>query len=297
MREREGGGSIKTVVYLDVLLLVNFVVAYFLLLAAGALGGQRAGAGRMLAGSALAALSALVLFAPEMPYPGQLAYKLVTACLITAAAFGWHGPRRFFTVVSWYMALNLALAGFAVLAVQRTGTQRIQTGNLAVYLRVSPLLLLMLAAVCCLCVELVLRLGTPPSGAAASGFELELSGTTVRLRGVLDTGCHLKDPMTCLPVLLVSYPDAASRLPAEAARFLEQWFDGVRDAPPPEGLRLRLIPCSTAAEQSLLPGFAVEEIRLITVNGVLGLGRSAVAFAPRSFGSEEYEALYGPDFL
>ena len=38
-------------------------------------------------------------------------------------------------------------------------------------------------------------------------------------------------------------------------------------------------------------------ISLITENGVLGLGRSAVVFAPRSFGSAAYEALYGSDFL
>lgn len=38
-------------------------------------------------------------------------------------------------------------------------------------------------------------------------------------------------------------------------------------------------------------------IGLITEKGVLGLGRSAVVFAPRSFGSTAYEALYGNDFL
>ena len=38
-------------------------------------------------------------------------------------------------------------------------------------------------------------------------------------------------------------------------------------------------------------------ISLITEKGVLGLGRSAVVFAPRSFGSTDYEALYGSDFM
>ena len=47
----------------------------------------------------------------------------------------------------------------------------------------------------------------------------------------------------------------------------------------------------------MLPGFAVQGIGLITENGVLGLGRSAVVFAPRSFGSTAYEALYGNDFM
>ena len=54
---------------------------------------------------------------------------------------------------------------------------------------------------------------------------------------------------------------------------------------------------STAAQRSLLPGFAVRNIGLITKTGVLQLGRTAIAFAPESFGDPQYEALYGSDFL
>ena len=77
-------------------------LAACLLLAAGALSGQRASFGRMLAGSGLAALSALILFAPEQPYPVQLAYKIATALAITAAAFGWRSVRRLVTAACWY---------------------------------------------------------------------------------------------------------------------------------------------------------------------------------------------------
>ena len=111
MAAKRGGGRIKTVVYLDVLLLTNFLLAYFQLLAAGTLSGQRAGFGRMLAGSGLAALSALVLFAPPQPYPVQAAYKIATALGITAAAFGRRSLRRLLTAACWYAALNIALAG------------------------------------------------------------------------------------------------------------------------------------------------------------------------------------------
>ena len=109
MAAKRGGGRIKTVVYLDVLLLTNFLTAYLLLLAAGALSGQRAPFARMLAGSVLAALSALILFAPEQPYPVQVAYKAATALGITAAAFGWRSRRRLVTAACWYAALNIAL--------------------------------------------------------------------------------------------------------------------------------------------------------------------------------------------
>lgn len=285
-------------IYLDVLLLVNFLIAWFLLLAAGAVCGIRASFGRMALGSGLAALSALILFAPELPYPLQAAYRIGTAAVIAAAAFGWKDGRRLAAVICWYAALNFALAGGVILVVQRTQTTLLHTGNLAVYLRIPPLLLLALAGLCCLGVELVLRFLAPAERPAPTvGLELELCGVTVRLRAALDTGCHLKDPMTCLPVLLISYPDARARLPRDLCVFLDAWFEGDRRAELPPGTSLRLIPCETAAQRTLLPGLAVTGIRLITGQGVMGLGRSAVAFAPRSLGNDSYEALYGSDFL
>lgn len=288
----------KTVIYLDVLLLVNFLAAYFLLLAAGILSGQRARFSRMILGSGAAALSSLLLFAPELPYIVQILYKIATALIIIAITFGWRSRRRLITAVCWYAALNIALAGLALLVILRTGTKLLQTGNLSVYLRVSPLLLVVLSGVCCLCVEAGGRLLVHRSPAAETvGLELELGGMIIHLRAALDTGCHLKDPITCLPVLVVSFPDARNRLPQTVRQYLSDWFAGHAPGTPPAGTRLRLIPCDTAAAQSLLPGFAVRGIGMITPHGVLGLGRSAVAFAPQSFGSEQYEALYGKEFL
>lgn len=288
----------KTVIYLDVLLLVNFLAGYFLLMATGLLSGCAAKFFRMLAASALAALSALILFAPELPYPVQLLYKFGSGGCIILTAFGYRSLRRFLCALFWYVMLNLLLAGLTLLLILQTGSPLLQTNNLTVYLRVSPLLLLLLSALCCLGVEITMRILPRHSEPLKSiGLELELCGTKVCLRAMLDTGCHLSDPITCLPVLLVSYPDAETRLPPPVREFLSAWFDDAPPPEPPDGLRLRIIPCTTAEEHSILPGFAVSRIGLIASNGVVPLDRTAVAFSRQSFGSESYEALYGTDFL
>ncbi|MDD2994245.1 MAG: sigma-E processing peptidase SpoIIGA [Pygmaiobacter sp.] len=291
----------KTVVYLDVLLLVNFIIGVFLLLAAGALAGVQVGFWRSVAGGVLAALAALVLLLPEMPYPAQLGYRLFTGGIIVLAACGWHGWQRFTTALCWYTALNLLTAGLAILVILQTGTPLLQAGNLTVYLRVSPLLLVGCCALCWALAELFLHLGSHSRKPVAGvGVEFVLGGTPLRLRAALDTGCHLKDPLTCLPVLLISYPDAKPRLPPTVCSYLDGWYAGEVGGAPPPGLRLRLIPCTTAEGDSLLPGFSVEDIGVIPPKGKGGvqcLGRTAIAFARRSFGSEAYEALYGSDFL
>ena len=69
----------------------------------------------------LAALSALVLFAPELPYPAQILYKLGTGAAVVWAAFSFRGIRRFLCAVFWYATLNLLLAGLALLVITQTG--------------------------------------------------------------------------------------------------------------------------------------------------------------------------------
>lgn len=229
--------AIKTVIYLDVLLLVNFLVAYFLLQAAGLLSSQHAAFSRMVCASGIASLSALILFAPELSYPAQILYKILTACAVVGVAFGLQGLRRFVTAVCWYAALNILLAGLGIAVILRTGTPLLQTANLTVYLRISPVVLLLLSAASCGAVWLVLHFsGSTPQTTRTIGIEFELCGAPVRLRATLDTGCHLKDPVTCLPVLLISWPAAKGRLPGESTPF---WGSGSRACTP---VRRRSVP-------------------------------------------------------
>lgn len=223
--------AIKTVIYLDVLLLVNFLVAYFLLQAAGLLSSQHAAFSRMVFASGIASLSALILFAPELSYPAQILYKILTACAVVGVAFGLQGLRRFVTAVCWYAALNILLAGLCIAVILRTGTPLLQTANLTVYLRISPVVLLLLSAASCGAVWLVLHFsGSTPQITRTIGIEFELCGAPVRLRATLDTGCHLKDPVTCLPVLLISWPAAKGRLPGGSQRL----FGAVVPGPAPQ---------------------------------------------------------------
>ena len=120
--------AIKTVIYLDVLLLVNFLVAYFLLQAAGLLSSQHAAFSRMVCASGIASLSALILFAPELSYPAQILYKILTACAVVGVAFGLQGLRRFVTAVCWYAALNILLAGLCIAVILRDEQHR-QAGD------------------------------------------------------------------------------------------------------------------------------------------------------------------------
>ena len=75
----------RTVIYLDVLLLVNFVVGAAFLLAAGLLCGACCSPLRLVGGAGAAAVSSLALLAPTVPWPLALTYKGTSAALCVAA--------------------------------------------------------------------------------------------------------------------------------------------------------------------------------------------------------------------
>ena len=204
----------RTVIYLDVLLLVNFVVGAAFLLAAGLLCGACCSPLRLVGGAGAAAVSSLALLAPTAPWPLALTYKGTSAALCVAAAYGWQGARNTARLTAWFVLLNLTLTGALFLP-------GAACNNLSFYLPVSPGLLLASTA-----------------------------GRVVPLSVFCDTGFHLQEPLSGRAVVLVRL-DAVS-LPTELRAYLDACLAGVGAEPRPEW-GVRFVPCQTVAGHCLLP--------------------------------------------
>lgn len=213
---------IKTVIYLDVLLLTNFALTLLFLLAAGLLAGVECRAGRLLLGGAAGAASSLALLAPEAPDAAALLYKVSTAALTVAAAYGWPGGRCFARLVGWFCAGNLLLAGALLLP-------GAQTNNGCIYLPLSPGALLAGAGGVVLAVQGVLRfLGR--GGGQVFPARLTVADTALDVRAFCDTGFSVQEPLSGRTVVLVRFGAVQSRLPPALGTYLEQHFAGA--APP-----------------------------------------------------------------
>ena len=233
---------IKTVIYLDVLLLTNFALTLLFLLAAGLLAGVECRAGRLLLGGAAGAASSLALLAPEAPDAAALLYKVSTAALTVAAAYGWPGSRCFARLVGWFCAGNLLLAGTLLLP-------GAQTNNGCIYLPLSPGALLAGAGGVVLAVQGVLRfLGR--GGGQVFPARLTVADTALDVRAFCDTGFSVQEPLSGRAVVLVRL-DAVS-LPAELRAYLDACLAGVGAEPRPEW-GVRFVPCQTVAGHCLLP--------------------------------------------
>ncbi len=235
---------IKTVIYLDVLLLTNFALTLLFLLAAGLLAGVECRAGRLLLGGATGAASSLALLAPEAPDAAALLYKVSSATLTVAAAYGWPGGRCFARLVGWFCAGNLLLAGALLLP-------GAQTNNGCIYLPLSPGALLAGAGGVVLAVQGVLRfLGR--GGGQVFPARLTVANTALDVRAFCDTGFSVQEPLSGRAVVLVRFGAVRGRLPPSLGTYLEQHFAGASPLPVP-ALGVRLVPCTTVAGHCILP--------------------------------------------
>ena len=249
----KGARAIKTVIYLDVLLLVNFVLGALFLLAAGLLGGQRCAVGRLFCGAGVAAAFSLALLAPLAPWPLALLYKGATGTLCVFAAYGWPGVRGFAKLLAWFWLMNLLLTGAVLLP-----GAGVQANNLSVYLPLSPGVLLICAGVVYGAVQLILHtLG----GQSAACFDavLELGGAALHLRAFHDTGFLAQEPLSGRPVVLVRYPTVKALLAPALSTYLDAVFSNASALPPPE-LGIRFVPCDTVAGHCLLPAVPAKSL-------------------------------------
>lgn len=287
----------KTVIYLDALLLVNFLIAYFLLQAVALFCGKDLSFWRSALGAGIAALSTLILLAPELPCFVSILFKAGSAFIVVLSAFGFCGWRPFLRQFVWFFLLNIGLAGLVLLAVTHGGFSGMEINNLTVYIDVSPLLLLFCSLAVYTSLRFILFLFGSPEPTERWQLSLTLNGTSLPpLCALHDTGFLLQDPLSGHPALLVSYASCKNFLPNDLRHFLDSFFIGNTQTPLP-GMLLRLVPCKTVTGCQTLPaigGFSVT----LSYNGKDHICENAlVVFTNQTLTDRSVQALFGNRFL
>ena len=281
---------LKTVIYVDVLLLVNFIIGYFLLRATGIMCAMPLPFARNIFGAVLAAIATIALLLPPLPFFIQIAFKIVCGMIIARAAFPWHGWRRYLCLCGVYAALNFGFAGVLIFLLLNGFLPGAEYNNLSVYLAISPPVLFWCAAG----IYFLLRLCgifLPPKAGESYCVKIWIGQHSISLRTLRDTGFSLREPISGKPVLLVSFPAIREKLPEEIRYFLEQWSQEGSPTPLAE-YKFRLVPMGTASGRNILPALLLPITVTDHAQDIL-----PVAFSDQKFGKGEYDALAAPELL
>ena len=253
------------VVYLDLVMLLNFLVDFFLLLGTNRLAGFPAGAWRCAGAALVGAVYSGACLLPGMGFLGNILWRCVSLGLMGLMAFGFHPSALKRTGI--FLLLTMAMGG-AALCLGR-----------------GDFLSLVLCALVCLLLSAV-SFGGQVGGREYVPLQISMEGRTVNLVALKDTGNTLRDPVTGEPVLVIA-GDIASRLTGLTEEQLQHPLETIA-AQPLSGLRL--IPYHSIGNGgSFLLAKRFSEVTMA------GVRKSAlVAFAAEGLGKGEvYQALTG----
>lgn len=202
-----------TVVYIDLLFLLNLVANYLLLLAAGRMAGAALCRWRIGLGAAAGALYAALIFLPGLGWLALWPCKIASGVGMALIAYG--GERRLLRVAVLFFGASAGLAG-AVLGLELLGSVSLTLEHGVFYSRIDLRLLLLLFVACYFVLSLFFRRVGRHGGRELARLEIALDGGTVALTALVDTGHSLTDPGDNRPVVVAEAGALAGLLPAWA---------------------------------------------------------------------------------
>ncbi len=270
-----------TVVYLDVLFLINFSADYLILLLSGKLLHLAVSRRRLLAGGALGALLGTAI---SVSLSGILALfaALAALLLMDLAAFGWRGGRMLLRLLAVTLLVGALEGGimslllrFVLRLLSKYAPEPDTGGKLALFLILSMLGYLS--------VRLASRLGRLGHGREMEA-RVTVGGRCKMLTLLVDSGCFLKEPLTSRAVVILSKKGAEGLLPAAVL------FCGAGEMPhlgADERRRYYTIPYRTVGGRRLMHGYRPDSLELmvdgktISLSVILGVGEEGESYGGR----------------
>ena len=134
-------------IYIDVLILVNLLVNYFLLLTVRGFLHVPVKRGRVFLGALAGAAGSLVIFLPQPHWSAALFFRLAISAVMVLACFFPVNLRMFGKLLGLLYLASFGFAGFMLALWAMGQSSGLLMNNGILYLPVSPMLLLVLAAV------------------------------------------------------------------------------------------------------------------------------------------------------
>lgn len=238
-------------VYLDLVVLLNFLVDFLLLLGTNRLAGYPPGWKRLIAAAVLGGAYGGACLLPGLFFLGNMLWRIVFLCLMAGIAFGWN--RSAVQRGGVFVLLSMALGGLT------TGLDR----------KSMPMLVL-----CAFILWILCRVGIRGSVGQREYVPVELKWGERKLRliALRDTGNTLRDPVTGEQVL-VAGGDVAMELVGMTEQQLHHPVETLARGEVPG---LRLIPFhAVGLSGGMLPALRFRDAKIGNT-----YGDPLVAFAP-----------------
>lgn len=268
------------VIYIDVLIIVNFYITYFMLKSAARLLHCRLKSVQLIIASCLGGISSVVAVF-SLPILVQLLFRCALIVIPVVVAFGFSGIKPLILEVFTSFSISLLLCGAVIALREFTGNSFFSQFGGFVYLDVSVLTLIFSTTAAYLLISVFRRILDRADVQKSYRLTIEKNGKSVQLTAFSDSGNNLRDFFTGLPVIVCRLSSVSEIAP-----------EGITSAQSEPPVGVRLIPYTTIDGTGVIAAFRADEVIVDgkRVDALIGVGEKAME-------SEDFEAVLNPKIL
>lgn len=236
-------------IYIDVLLILNIYVNYFLLRATARLTHTVITGRRLAATAAIGSLTSLTILLPPLGSAANLLIKVIFALLIVFMAFGKRSLRTYLYLCGIFFAINFIFAGFIMALSIMFNPSRMVTNNSSLYIDFSLISLIIFTAAAYFAVCLVRR-GLDKSSIGDKKYRIiiGMGEKSVDIPAISDSGNLLRDSFSGSPIIVCGFEELSKVIPCHSEVSELRGF--------------RMIPCSTVMGGAVMPVFRPDRVAI-----------------------------------
>lgn len=274
---------LKTVIYADILIVINIIVNYLLLRASAAIAGSQFSPVRFLSASAIGGVFSLIIFIDNLPHFLNLIIKIGFLALMVLVAFGAKSLKAFIKCCAAFFLTNFAFAGIMLAICITVAPNAAIYKNGIVYFNVNIFTLTITSVICYAVLSLISRFSkskTPEK--SIYPLRITYNDRTVEGKALLDTGNTLCDCFSGKPAIITE------------KQFVSHLCGNSEIT---EMKNFRLIPFSTIKSGGALPAFLADKAEIMDKGKWIEAKDIYIAVTEKKIVSGGYSALLGMPFF
>lgn len=284
------------VVYIDILLLLNFYITYFLIAGTCCFTHIHAGTLRRISGSLAGALSSLVILLPPLPLFVNMLLKLAFSSVIVLLSLGFGGIRCFLKSFGAFFVINCVYAG-VMLALWLFSAPMGMVYNNGVSYFELPVLTVIIATAAAYAVLRITRHILDSKAVFDKKYVIEITTEkgAVTLKAMPDSGNKLTDFFTRLPVIFCNFESCSEICPSSLAEILfAEKNDSLKETSNIKGIRI--VPCQTVSGSGTAYCFKPKKLIIKTENTEKETD-ALIGFTKNGLNNGEFDAVFNPNII
>ncbi len=283
------------VIYLDVLIILNMFVDYFLLLSCSLLLKINVKKKRLILGAVVGSLFSFFILFPDLNFFLNLIFNVAGGLFLVFITFGYKRKQLFLKTVSIFFAENIIFAGVMFFVWLFFSPPGMLWKNGVTYITISPYILIFGSLTAYILTSTInFFLSSRVDSKKIYLIEIEFNKKKICLNALYDSGNCLTEPFSKKPVCVCEYEKLVEIFPLELVKFFDDFFKNITDVKNFEWKKkIKLIPCDTISNSLVLPAFYPENFNVLFDDGNKKQFDCFVAVTTKKISDGEYNAIIG----